>query len=110
MSTSYEKKKKKVYRASLLSSFSGNVQYTKKLRKRKKKKELTSISLGQGEVCANLLVQADVPTHFDLVLCLRLFQLLVVVRLQLHQRTKDVLVLEAIFVPDVIQKKLKFIH
>lgn len=60
----------------------------------------TSVSLGHVEVADVLLVQADVPPDFYVVLRLRLLQLLVVIGLQLDQRTEYVLVLVTILVPD----------
>lgn len=57
------------------------------------------VGLGQRKVGDGLLVEADVPAHLDVLLRLGLLQPLVVVRLQLHQRTKHVLVLEPILVP-----------
>ena len=57
-----------------------------------------SVRLGHAEVGDGLLVEALVPAHLDVVLRLRLLQLLVVVGLQLHQGTEDVLVLVSVLV------------
>ena len=56
-----------------------------------------------------LLVESEVPTHNNVVLSLRLFQLFVIVCLEFHQRTKDILVLISIIVPTTNEqnKKLK---
>ena len=47
----------------------------------------------------SLLVEANIPAHHNVVLRLRLLQLLVIVSLQVDQRAKYVLVLVGIFVP-----------
>lgn len=70
----------------------------------------TSVSLGQREVGTDLLVQANVPAHFYLVLGLGFLQLLVIISLQLHQGAKDVLVLEAVLVPDRMVENIQLYH
>ena len=57
------------------------------------------VIFGQMKVGDTLLVQAQIPSDFDVLLRLRLLQLLVVVGLQLDERTENVLILITIFVP-----------
>ena len=56
------------------------------------------VVLGHVQVGRNLLVEADVPSDLDIVLCLGLLELLVIVRLQLDQGTEDVLILVTVLV------------
>lgn len=58
-----------------------------------------AVGFRQGEIGDSFLVQTDIPTNVDVLLCLRLFQTLVVIGLKFHQWTEYVLVLVAIFVP-----------
>ena len=58
----------------------------------------TIVGLGEVEVGDAFLIESDVPSHHDVILGLRLFQLLVVIGLELHQRAKDVLILISILV------------
>lgn len=58
----------------------------------------TFVGLGKVEVGNALLIETHVPADQDVVLGLRLLQLLVIVRLQLDQGAKDVLVLVRILV------------
>ncbi|XP_033232122.1 regulator of nonsense transcripts 1 [Belonocnema kinseyi] len=57
-----------------------------------------AVGLGQHKVGDRLLVEANVPAHLNVLLCLRLLQSLVVVRLELDQRSKDILILVAVLV------------
>ena len=65
----------------------------------------TIVGLGEVEVSDLLLVETDIPANDDVVLRLRLLQFLVVVSLQLHQRSEDVLVLVRVLVSASIQAK-----
>mmetsp|Transcript_14828 Transcript_14828/g.28550 ORF Transcript_14828/g.28550 Transcript_14828/m.28550 type:complete len:338 (+) Transcript_14828:3813-4826(+) len=56
------------------------------------------VILGEEEPRDALLVQAHVPPHRDAILGLRLLGHLVVVRLQLNQRAKDVLMLVGVLI------------
>mmetsp|Transcript_55290 Transcript_55290/g.153195 ORF Transcript_55290/g.153195 Transcript_55290/m.153195 type:complete len:314 (-) Transcript_55290:275-1216(-) len=57
------------------------------------------VLFGEVEVSDPLLVQPDVPPDHDILLGLRLLDLLVVVGLHLHQGGEDVLVLVCVLVP-----------
>ena len=59
---------------------------------------LTSVLLRELEVGHPLLAEGHIPPHLDVLLGLALLQSLVVVRLQLDQRAKYVLVLVGILV------------
>eukprot|EP01136_Pigoraptor_vietnamica_P001187 Opistho-1_new@27494 len=57
-----------------------------------------AVLTGKVEVRDALLVEAHVPAHYNARLRLRLLHRLVVVRLELHKRTKDVLVLVGVLI------------
>ena len=59
---------------------------------------LTSILLREVKESNSLLVQTGVPADRNVLLGLRLLKSLVIVRLQLHKWTEDVLVLVGILV------------
>ena len=59
----------------------------------------TFVSPWEVEVCDPLLVEANVPSDHNVVLCLGLVQSLVIVRLQLHKGAKYILIAEGILVP-----------
>ena len=63
---------------------------------------LTSVPARDPEVGHSVLAEGHVPANLDVLLCLALLEGLVVVCLQLHQRTKDVLVLVGI--PIAVQR------
>ena len=59
---------------------------------------IAEFQLGENEGCQVFVVQTEIPTHDQIVLGLRLLQLAIVVRLNLNQRAKNVLVLVGIIV------------
>mmetsp|Transcript_40007 Transcript_40007/g.80193 ORF Transcript_40007/g.80193 Transcript_40007/m.80193 type:complete len:280 (-) Transcript_40007:906-1745(-) len=67
---------------------------------------LLSLWLGKREVGDALLVEAFVPTHGDILLCLLLLHVLVIVGLKLHQGSHDVLVLVGILVQRLHRRRL----
>lgn len=60
-----------------------------------------AVSFRQGEVGNCLLIETNIPTDFNALLGLRLFQPLVIVCLQLYQWTKNILVLITIFISEM---------
>lgn len=61
---------------------------------------LAALELGHAKPGNALLVETDVPANDDVVLRLRLLDLLVVVSFNLDERAKDVLVLVGVLVPE----------
>ena len=57
-----------------------------------------AFQLGQHKPCHPLLIQAQVPPHSDVCLCLALLQSLIVICFNLDQRPEDVLILICILV------------
>lgn len=65
---------------------------------------LSALELGHAKPRDALLVETNVPPDDDVVLRLRLLDLLVVVGLNLDERSKDVLVLVRVLVPGTAEK------
>lgn len=68
---------------------------------------LATLQLREAKPGNTLLIKTQIPANRYVCLGLRLFQTSVIVRLDLHQRTKYVLILIRIFVPQ--ENRLRFV-